>query len=232
MFVKFASAFAVVSLLAVSSAPAQSIIGGLMDRFGGGQSQQVQQPQQVQQQQQQVPPPAEQGARKQSAGDKKSGPSSGARKLARELNWDKVPRDLFNRYAGNWEGHFWTYSPLGKKEQVNRVQVSFTPNGNTMKMVTNSMDLISKTWVVQESAVYTIEGDTVYVEITRPSGDTSRQVGHWSDDQLFLQGQINDGVEHFRERVDGGRLLVDGFGVYGSVKGKDHHIFIGRLTRK
>lgn len=261
MFMKYVSAFALLGILALASAAPAGILSGLRDRLSAGQTEQFQGNNPAPQNEQQVPPPAEQAQPKkkqqpkqqqqaqpqqqpqqaqpkqqqaQPQDDSAKAPSAGARKLARQLNWDGVPRDLFKRYAGRWEGNFWVYSPLGKKEQVNKVQVEYTPQSNgSMKMLTNSYDMISKTWVVQESATYTIEGDTVYVEIRRPNGDVSRQVGHWSDDQLFLQGQINDGVEHFRERIDSnGRLLVDGFGVYGSTKGKDHHIFIGRMTRQ
>jgi hypothetical protein len=229
MLMKYVSAVALLIILVPASAFSQGLLSGIRDRFSSGQPEQYTAPAQ---QQQQVPPPAEQST--QIAQSQQKRPSSGARKLAQELNWDKVPRDLFRRYQGNWSGNFWVYSPLGKKEQVNKIQAEYSvQNDGSMRMITNSYDMISKTWVVQETATYTIQGDTVYVEIRRPNGEVSRQVGHWSDDQLFLQGQINDGVEHFRERVDSnGRLLVDGFGVYGPVKGNDHHIFIGRMTRE
>ena len=103
---------------------------------------------------------------------------------------------------------------------------------NTMTMRSFSYDMISKTWVTEETATYRIEGDRVLVEIKRPTGKTAKQSGHYSDGQLFLQAEIEDGVEHFRERIDGKRLLIDGFGIYGSLKGKDHHVFIGRLVKE
>lgn len=198
---------------------------GSTEQVGAQQQQQMQQQQAQHQQQQAVPPPAEQANRT---------PSKGARKLAQELSWDGIPRDLFQRYVGRWKGEFYAYSPLGKKEQVNKVTVEYViQSDGSMKMSTLSYDMISKRWVVQETAVYSVQGDTVRVDITRATGQTSRQLGHYSDGQLFLQGQISDGVEHFRERIDGqGRLLVDGFGCYGGSKSKDNHIFIGRFTRE
>ena len=71
------------------------------------------------------------------------------------------------------------------------------------------------------------------MQIRRPTGKIAKQIGHYSDGQVFLQAQIDDGAEHFRERFDDkGRLLIDGFGVYGSTSGKDQHVFIGRFSRE
>ncbi|MCX7018896.1 MAG: lipocalin family protein [bacterium] len=186
---------------------------------------------------QQVPPPAEQ-ANKPAAAPGQKAPDekeikAAARKIAKQMSWDAVPNDLFQRYAGKWQGTFWVYSLVGKKQQVNRVQINYEPqNDGTMKMTTLSFDMISKVWVTEETATYTIKGDTIIVEIKRPTGQTQKQTGHYSDGQLFFKGEIDDGAEHFRERISGKDLLVDGFGVYGSFKGADHHIFIGRFKRE
>lgn len=153
--------------------------------------------------------------------------------LARELNWEAVPKNLFQRYAGKWTGHFFVYTTLGKKQQVQRMTIEFTPQSDgTMKMQVFYFDLVSKTWVTQESAVYSVKGDTINVEITRQDGSKGKQVGHYSDEQVFFEGQISDGVEHFRERITkDNRFLIDGFAIYGSLKSKDRHVFIGRLER-
>jgi hypothetical protein len=224
-FIALAAALAI-----FATAQAQAgFISSIRDKITGNDSQQV--PQQQMQQNQATPPPAEQAGRSQPVDKQKI--REGAAKLAKELNWDRPPADLFQRYAGAWVGHFWVYSPLGKKEEVHKVRIEYTPQSDgTLKMLTNSFDLLSKTWVVQESAVYSISGDTINVTITRPSGKASRQVGHYSDGEVFLQAQISDGVEHFRERIDGKRLLVDGFGVYDSLKSKNEHIFIGRFLKE
>ena len=159
---------------------------------------------------------------------------AGAARLRQQLSWDKIPSNLFKNYEGKWNGHFWAYSPLGKKEQVNQVSIEYTRQSDTlMAMKTFSYDMISKTWVTEETATYQIEGDRILVQIRRPTGKIAKQIGHYSDGQVFLQAQIDDGAEHFRERFDDkGRLLIDGFGVYGSTSGKDQHVFIGRFSRE
>ncbi|MGI8906757.1 MAG: lipocalin family protein [Candidatus Sumerlaeaceae bacterium] len=155
----------------------------------------------------------------------------GAQKLSQEINAERIPGDLFQRYAGKWKGDFWVYSPAGKKEQSQAASVEYTLNGDgTMKMESFYFDRISKTWVTAETATYVNEGNSIRVTIKRPNGDVAKQTGHFNDGQLFLTADINDGVEHYRERIDGKRLLVDGFGVY---KGQaDSHVFIGRFLRE
>jgi hypothetical protein len=121
----------------------------------------------------------------------------------------------------------------GKKEQIQKVTIDYTPEADgSMTMRTFSFDMLSKAWVTQETARYSVDGDKVTVDIRRPSGETARQVGHFNDGSLFLEAQINDGAEHFRERIDGQRLLIDGYGIYGSLKGKDRHAFIGRFQKQ
>jgi hypothetical protein len=175
--------------------------------------------------QQPTPTPEEQAAMKKRA-------EASARRIARQMSWDAVPRDLFRRYAGRWEGNFWVYSPVGRKKQSQKVVVEYTPQSNgTLLMETRSLDLVSKQWIVQESAVYSVDGDTVTITVTRPNGSKQTQTGHYSDDQLFVRSNIKDGVEHYRERIRGNELLVDGYGVYGKISGDDHNVFIGRLRR-
>lgn len=156
----------------------------------------------------------------------------GAQKLAVELNAENIPSDLFQKYAGKWKGDFWVYTPSGKKEQSQATSIDYTLNPDgTMKMESFSFDRISKTWVVAETATYVNEGNTVRVTIRRPNNTVTKQTGHYKDGQLFLTADISDGVEHYRERIDGKRLLVDGFGVYKSANA-DAHVFIGRFLRE
>ncbi len=157
----------------------------------------------------------------------------GARKLSRQLATEKLPRDLFSRYAGKWSGNFWVYTIDGRLEQTSKSTIVFEPQGGgTMKMTTFYYDQISKAFVTGETSTYRIEGDTVVVETDRGKGKFERQVGRFNDGQLFFKSEIKDGVQHTRERVDGKRLLMDGFGVYGSLKGTDQHILIGRYLKE
>jgi hypothetical protein len=156
----------------------------------------------------------------------------GAQKLAAEVNVEKIPSDLFRRYAGKWKGDFWVYSPTGQKEQSQAASVEYTVNGDgTMKMESFYNDRISKNWVTAETATYVNEGDKLRVTIKRPNGQIAKQTGRFNDGQLFLVADISDGVEHNRERVDGKRLLIDGFGVYFG-KNSDSHVFIGRFLKE
>lgn len=229
---------AVVVILSFGGIAQAGLISSIRDKITGGEEQpqpaqqQYQQQPQAQgqvQQAQGTPPPAEKPVDKRSKAEIKAS----AAKLKQELNWERPPADLFQRYAGKWKGQFWVYSPLGRKEEFHKVEITYVPRSDgSMTMETHSLDAISNQWIVEESAVYTISGDTINVTITRPNGSISKQIGHYSDNQLFLQAQINDGVEHFRERIDGKRLLVDGFGVYGGTKSKNQHIFIGRFLKE
>ena len=153
----------------------------------------------------------------------------GAANLSRQLSPEKVPSNLFDRYVGTWNGDFWVYSPQGALKQSQAVKIEYKKSGKQLTMETFYADRISKTWVVAETATYTNEGDKVTVSIRRPSNDVATQTGHFNDGQLFLVANIKDGVEHYRERIDGKRLLVDGFGVYG---GNDSNVFIGRFVKQ
>lgn len=159
---------------------------------------------------------------------------AGAAKLQKQLNWEPLPRDIFSRYVGKWKGYFYVFSPQGKKQGAQSVQLEFTlQQDGTMKMSSLSYDLVSKSYVVGEEAVYSREGDTVYVDVKQPNGTTTRQIGHFNDDHLFLQADIKDGVEAMRERIDGKRFLMDGFGVYdGGKNGREARHFIGRFLRE
>jgi hypothetical protein len=155
------------------------------------------------------------------------------KKLKAALNWEKPPKDLFQQYAGKWQGDFWVYSTDGKLEQHNKVRIEYTAQADgTLKMEMWSGDLISKTWVTEVQSTYSIDGDSIVSTVRQPSGKSFKQVGHFNDGSVFFVSQISDGVEHYRERIDGKRLLVDGFGVYGEPKKKDHHVFIGRFLRQ
>ena len=156
----------------------------------------------------------------------------GAAKLSQEVNPERIPSDLFQRYAGKWKGDFWVYTPSGKKEQSQAASIEYTLNGDgTMKMETFYFDRISKNWVTAETATYVNEGNAVRITIKRSNGAIAKQTGHFQDGQLFLTADISDGVEHYRERIDGKRLLVDGFGVYRATNA-DSHVFIGRFLRE
>ena len=153
----------------------------------------------------------------------------GAEKIRGQMAPERVPSNLFDRYEGVWNGDFWVYSPQGALQESKAVKIEYKKNGKQLTMETFYADRISKQWVVAETATYTNEGDKVSVSIRRPSNDVATQTGHFNDGQLFLVANIKDGVEHYRERIDGKRLLVDGFGVYG---GADNHVFIGRFVRQ
>jgi hypothetical protein len=156
------------------------------------------------------------------------------KKLKAALDWETPPKDLFERYVGTWQGDFWVYTTDGRLEQHNKVRITYTlqPDG-TLKMEMLSGDLISKMWVTKVTATYKVDGKQIVCSVAQPTGDTFKQVGHYNDGSVFFVSQIPDGVEHQRERIDGKRLLVDGFGVYGSLKKKDdHHVFIGRFLKQ
>lgn len=175
-----------------------------------------------------TPPPV---ATPRTAADKET-IRKGAQKLSAEVNVEKVPSDLFRRYQGKWKGDFWVYSPSGKKEQSQAASIEYTMNGDgTMKMESFYFDRLSKTWVTAETATYVNEGNSVRITIRRPNNAVAKQTGYFNDGQLFLVADITDGVEHYRERIDGKRLLIDGFGVYTGPK-SDSHVFIGRFLRE
>lgn len=155
------------------------------------------------------------------------------KKLKAALDWEKPPADLFQRYAGTWQGDFWVYSVEGRLEQHNKMRITYTPQSDgTMKMEMWSGDLISKMWVTKVTATYSIEGDKIVCTVQQPDGTSFKQIGHYNDGSVFFVSQINDGVEHSRERIDGKRLLSDGFGVYESLKKKNAHVFIGRFLKQ
>lgn len=155
------------------------------------------------------------------------------KKLKAALDWEKPPKDLFQRYAGTWQGDFWVYSVEGRLEQHNKMRLTYTPQPDgSLKMEMWSGDLLSKMWVTKVTATYTVEGDKILCTVTQPDGSTFKQVGHYNDGSVFFVSQIPDGVEHSRERIDGKRLLSDGFGVYGALKKKDAHVFIGRFLKQ
>jgi hypothetical protein len=156
----------------------------------------------------------------------------GAAKLQTQMEVEKIPSNLFQNYVGKWKGDFWVYKPTGQLEQNQAASIEYTlqPDG-TLKMESFFFDRISKSWVIAETATYVNEGSSVRVTIRHSNNSVGKQTGHYNDGQLFLTADINDGVEHYRERIDGKRLLVDGFGVY---KGgaADAHVFIGRFLRE
>ncbi len=154
----------------------------------------------------------------------------GAARLKTQMAPERIPGNLFDRYEGVWNGDFWVYSPTGQLEESKSVKIEYKKTGkNTLSMETFYADRLGKQWIVAETATYTNNGDSVDVSILRPSNDTATQTGRYNDGQLFLVANIKDGVEHYRERIDGQRLLVDGFAVYG---GSDSHVFIGRFVRQ
>lgn len=156
---------------------------------------------------------------------------AGANKIKSQLVPERVPANLFDRYQGTWTGDFWVYSPQGTLQETKAVKIEYAKNGKQLEMKTFYADRLGQQWVVAETAVYENEGDKVNVTIRRPSNDTATQTGRYNDGSLFLVANIQDGVEHYRERIDGKRLLVDGFGVYGGA-GADAHVFIGRFVRQ
>ncbi len=246
--------FAAAAALTCSSAQGQGFLSSIKDKLTGNddaaaQQQAQQQQMQAQQQAQPTPVPAEgqEGRTVKGEGGKnvkimqgtppaqaqktptKEEIRKGAERLKGQMAPERIPGNLFDRYEGIWNGDFWVYSPQGQLEESKSVKIEYKKNGKNLVMETFYADRISKQWVVAETATYTNEGDKVSVSIRRPSNDVATQTGHFNDGQLFLVANIKDGVEHYRERIDGQRLLVDGFGVYG---GSDSHVFIGRFVRQ
>lgn len=236
--------------LTCSSVQAQGFLSSIKDRLTGNeQPQQQAYPQQQHPQQQATPAPAEAAGRTVKTEDGKNvrivqgtppveaqaTPTKeeirkGAQRIKTQMAPERIPGNLFDRYEGTWNGDFWVYSPHGHLEESKSVRIEYKKTDkNTMTMETFYADRISKQWVVAETATYTKDGSTVNVSIRRPSNDLASQTGHYNDGQLFLVANISDGIEHYRERIDGQRLLVDGFGVYG---GNDSHVFIGRFVRQ
>jgi hypothetical protein len=186
--------------------------------------------------------PAQAGAPAQSGQDPAAAPAvktptaeevkKGAAKLNKELSYEKPPRDLFKGYAGKWKGNFWVYTLDGKLRQRANAEVTFTlQDDGSMKMESYLFDKLSQSFVIGEKAVYRIEGDKVLCNVTRGKDQVDKQVARFNDGQLFFETKVKDGVEHYRERIDGNRFLVDGFAVYGSLKGDDMHIFIARYLK-
>lgn len=234
------------TLLFCGTVQAQGFLSSIKGKLSGGEA--APQQQQAPVQAQATPAPAEQGRTVQGQGGKnvkivqgtppptaQKTPSKeeirkGAARLKSQMAPERIPGNLFDRYEGTWNGDFWVYSPTGTLEESKSVRIEYKKAGkNTLNMETFYADRISKQWVVAETATYTNNGDSISVSIRRPSNDVATQTGHYNDGQLFLVANIKDGVEHYRERIDGQRLLVDGFGVYG---GSDSHVFIGRFVRQ
>ncbi len=216
-------------VLASATGWSQGIFKGL---FGGGRNDEAQQ----------APPAAEAGdptggARPQATPTREQ-IKKGAAKLAKQLDVERIPSDLFKRYAGNWEGNFYTYSPDGRHNarQAVRVQAEIQSDGSLLCRAMY-FDKLAQQFVLGESYLYQkVDAGTVRVTITRASNQTDTQTGHYNDGYLFLQGDISDGVESFREKIDGNRWLVDGFTMYNMGKGKkgsgdlSHHL--ARLVRE
>jgi len=249
---KWLAALAALVALSTSDASAQGLLSALKDKVtGGGEPEPAPTPVAAAQA---TPAPAENAARGKATRSKanpkvqvvegtpppgtpaptpdKETIRKGAAKLQGQLSNERVPGDLFRKYAGKWKGDFWTYSPTGKLEQSQSVSLEFKVLGNSMTMESFSFDRISRTWVVAETATYTNNGDSVRVSIQRPDKSTDSQTGYFNDGQLFLVNSSGEGMEHFRERVDGKRLLIDGFGAYRGKQGGDYHVFIGRYLKE
>jgi hypothetical protein len=169
-------------------------------------------------------------------------PSQGARvstpanrEVQTALSTEKIPRDALTRYVGRWKGSFWVYAPTGKLLERKTVQVDcvMTPDSH-MTMTTHMFDLVGRKLVVVETSTYQISSpDTIRVSIQRPTGKVETQTGRWNDDALFLTSVRNDGMEHIRERISDGRLLLDGYGIYGSHKDLSKQtVFVGRLKKE
>lgn len=234
----------------LGSVNAQGFLSSIRDKLSGSEQPQPAPQQYAQPQQQATPAPAEGARTVQGEGGRNvrivegtptppAAPTKtptreeireGAARLRSQLSTERIPSNLFDRYVGTWNGDFWVYSPTGQLEESKSVRIEYKKTGkNTLTMETFYADRISKQWVVAETATYTNNGDSVSVSIRRPSNDVATQTGRYNDGQLFLVANIKDGIEHYRERIDGQRLLVDGFGVYG---GNDSHVFIGRFLRQ
>lgn len=163
---------------------------------------------------------------------KKSGTASkGVNSSSNTSGKSTIPSGLFARYAGKWTGDFWVYSPDGILQESKRVLIEFKNSGKNLSMETFYLDRISKNWVVAETATYTNQGNKVKVSIRRPNNEMASQTGYYSNGSLFLTSDnVKNGVEHYRETIDGQRLLLDGFGIYGNAN--DSHIFIGRFVKQ
>lgn len=236
---------AVIAVSMCGTIQAQGFLSSIKDKLTGGGDEPAQQ---APQQAQATPAPAEAGRTVKGDNGKnvrivqgtppaqaqetptKEEIRKGAARLKKQLEPERIPSNLFDRYVGTWNGDFWVYSPSGQLEEIKSVRIEYKKaDKNTLTMETFYADRLSKQWIVAETATYANHGDSVKVSIQRPSGDIATQTGHYNDGQLFLVADIKDGIEHYRERIDGQRLLVDGFGVYG---GKDSHVFIGRFLRQ
>lgn len=159
----------------------------------------------------------------------------GAAKLAKQLNHERIPGDLFRQYAGTWKGWFYTYTLDGRStgRQAVQMQCDLQSDGSLLVRAMY-FDKLAQQFVLGESYHYQkVDPSTIKVTITRASNDTQTQTGHFNDGSLFLRGNIADGVEGSRERIDGNRLLMDGFSVYFNKKGEnDVHHHVARLTRE
>lgn len=160
---------------------------------------------------------------------------AGARKLELQLNAEKVPRDLFARYVGTWKGNSYVYTPGGRNVGRQAVEVIFAMKGDgTLEGKAKSFDRLAQQFVVAESYSYRmLDASSVRISITRPTGQTDTQTGRFNDGALILAADIKDGVETYRERVDGDRLLIDGVTVIDGQKGaaRDVRHIVVRLVR-
>lgn len=161
---------------------------------------------------------------------------AGAAKLSRQLGHERIPANLFKQYVGTWRGWFYTYTPDGqaKGRQSVQLQCELQSDGS-LHVRAMYFDRLAQQFVLGESYVYQkVSPDTVRVTITRANNEKSYQTGHYNDGSLFLQGEISDGIESYRERIDGNRWLMDGFSYYDSKKKgvRDAHHHIARLTRE
>jgi hypothetical protein len=157
------------------------------------------------------------------------------RQVQAALATEPIPRDALTRYVGRWKGNFWVYEPSGKLVERKTVQVDCQmASDKEMTMTTLMFDLLGRKLVVVETSTYKIVGrDTIRVAIQRPTGKVETQNGHWNDDALFLTSVRSDGMEHLRERITDGKMLIDGYGVYGNYKDLSKHtVFVGRLKKE
>lgn len=143
---------------------------------------------------------------------------------------EKEPK-LFDGYVGEWKGTFRVYSPDGtliktmKAHHIyKRIDANTIEGEQTIEYSDGTIEKVKATDALTNGKLTCTVESNLY----------GRKVleGHVDGDQIFWSRKEKDVIESFRERViDGGTIYaIDGYGIYGTDRGKIY-TFVGEYKR-